>query len=48
MKDNKTLRLDVHHAKTFSDICNESRTSFGVQRTMEFLFAIDAIGMWKS
>jgi hypothetical protein len=24
MKDNKSLRLEVHHAKTFDDICNEN------------------------
>jgi 5-methylcytosine-specific restriction endonuclease McrA len=27
MKDNKSLRLDVHHAKTFNDICNENSVS---------------------
>jgi hypothetical protein len=24
MKDNKNLRLEVHHAKLFNDICNEN------------------------
>jgi hypothetical protein len=24
MKDNKNLRLEVHHAKSFNDICNEN------------------------
>ncbi|MFL6404841.1 MAG: hypothetical protein ACJ71G_08425 [Nitrososphaeraceae archaeon] len=27
MKDNKSLRLDVHHAKTFNDICKENNVS---------------------
>jgi hypothetical protein len=27
VKDNKSLRLDVHHAKTFNDICNENNVS---------------------
>jgi hypothetical protein len=27
VKDNKSLRLDVHHAKTFNDICNENSVS---------------------
>jgi hypothetical protein len=24
IKDNKSVRLDVHHAKTLDDICNET------------------------
>jgi hypothetical protein len=24
IKDNKTLRLEVHHAKSFNDICKEN------------------------
>jgi hypothetical protein len=24
IKDNKTLRLEVHHAKSFNDICKDS------------------------
>jgi hypothetical protein len=27
VKDNKSLRLEVHHAKTFNDICNENYVS---------------------
>jgi hypothetical protein len=27
MNDNKSLRLDVHHVKTFNDICNENKVS---------------------
>src|SRR5919205_446644 len=27
VKDNKSLRLEVHHAKTFDDICNENNVS---------------------
>jgi hypothetical protein len=27
IKDNKSLRLDVHHAKTFNDICNENNVT---------------------
>src|ERR687883_316977 len=27
MKDNKSLRLEVHHAKTFDDICKENNLS---------------------
>jgi hypothetical protein len=27
VKDNKRLRLEVHHAKTFDDICNENSVS---------------------
>jgi hypothetical protein len=27
IKDNKSLRLEVHHAKTFDDICNENNVS---------------------
>jgi hypothetical protein len=27
MKDNKSLRLEVHHAKTFNDICKENNVS---------------------
>jgi hypothetical protein len=27
MKDNKSLKLEVHHAKTFNDICNENNVT---------------------
>jgi hypothetical protein len=27
MKDNKSIRLEVHHAKTFNDICKENNLS---------------------
>src|SRR5919204_359055 len=27
VKDNKSLRLEVHHAKTFNDICKENNVS---------------------
>jgi 5-methylcytosine-specific restriction endonuclease McrA len=27
VKENKSLRLEVHHAKTFDDICNENNVS---------------------
>jgi ACT domain-containing protein len=27
MRDNKSLRLEVHHAKTFDDICKENNVS---------------------
>ena len=27
MKYNKSLRLEVHHAKTFNDICNENNVT---------------------
>jgi hypothetical protein len=27
MEDNKSLRLEVHHAKTFNDICKENNVS---------------------
>jgi 5-methylcytosine-specific restriction endonuclease McrA len=27
VKDNKSLRLEVHHAKTFDDICKENNVS---------------------
>ena len=27
MKDNMSLRLEVHHAKTFNDICNENNVT---------------------
>ena len=27
VKENKNLRLEVHHAKTFDDICNENNVS---------------------
>jgi hypothetical protein len=27
VKDNKSLRLEVHHAKTFDEICNENNVS---------------------
>jgi hypothetical protein len=27
MKDNKSLRLEVHHAKTFNDICKYNVTT---------------------
>ena len=27
VKDNRSLRLEVHHAKTFNDICNENNVS---------------------
>jgi hypothetical protein len=27
MKDNKNLRLEVHHAKTFNDICKENNVT---------------------
>jgi hypothetical protein len=27
VKDNKSLRLEVHHAKTFDDICNKNNVS---------------------
>jgi hypothetical protein len=27
VKNNKSLRLEVHHAKTFNDICNENNIS---------------------
>jgi len=27
VKDNKSLRLEVHHAETFDDICNENNVT---------------------
>jgi hypothetical protein len=27
VKDNKSLRLEVHHARTFDDICNENNVT---------------------
>ena len=40
MKDNKSLRLDVHHAKTFNDICKENNVSTVEQ-------ALECIELWN-
>jgi hypothetical protein len=34
MQDNKSLRLEVHHAKTFDDICKENNVST-VERALQ-------------
>jgi hypothetical protein len=41
VKENKSLRLDIHHAKTFDDICNENNVStieqaLECKKTMEY------------
>ena len=33
-KDNKSLRLEVHHAKTFNDICKDNNAS-AVKKALE-------------
>jgi hypothetical protein len=50
VKDNKSLRVEVHHAKTFDDICNENNvTTIDLWDTIiEFLYVIDVISMWKA
>jgi hypothetical protein len=40
MKDNKSLRFEVHHAKTFDDICNENNVSTVEQ-------ALDCKELWN-
>jgi hypothetical protein len=40
MKDNKSLRLEVHHAKTFNDICKENNVSTVQQ-------ALDCKELWN-
>jgi hypothetical protein len=39
VKDNKSLRLEVHHAKTFNDICKENNVSTVKQ-------ALECIELW--
>ena len=34
VKENKSLRLEVHHAKTFDDICNENNVSM-IEQALE-------------
>ena len=41
VKDNKILRLEVHHAKTFDDICNEKNLSTVEQ-------ALDCKELWNT
>jgi hypothetical protein len=40
VKENKSLRLEVHHAKTFDDICNENNVSTVEQ-------ALDCKELWN-
>jgi hypothetical protein len=41
VKDNKSLRLEVHHAKTFDDICTENNVSTVEQ-------ALDCKELWNT
>jgi hypothetical protein len=54
VKENKSLRLEVHHAKAFDDICNENSVSTVEQAltckelwdlSMHFRCAMDAINI---
>jgi len=54
IKNNKTLRLEVHHAKSFNDICKENNITtikqaltckkYGVW-IMEYLYVIVVINL---
>jgi hypothetical protein len=42
LKDNKTLRLEVHHAKSFNDICKESNiTTIKQALTCKEIWSLD-------